>query len=1030
MEYCKRRRKSRGCSVIWLNAQSEASVLESLRETAKILDLPDKDPIPAIKSWLSKQARLFLLLDNVTTIDSILRTIPTSGHQILMTTRDSSLVGSEMVPFGLEVDLFDREHAITLFILNCGIWNHQQQITILDGASTILSHAPSTSDSKNIQKILKSKLSISSLNQAMEELFSFTEGLPLAIIQSASYLRTYRVPFSLYIKKLKAKVPEARRDFLSHNMPGAQYNKSIMTTWDITVEELDKTNPPAKRLLTLFGFLARTHVEDAFLDTVHDDYKFWLGRGKLVLRLDLKKFFDVLNPDGFDFQESLGRLHSLSLITREKAGAKIFIHPMVHEYIHLRIPAREAAEWLKKTIGILLHRLPPLLYGSDDKNAPLDGDAVLVHLERIRELTNLYIEHMKNLSPDCAVFFLEAYLWYRGAGNLDVAEKLVKVTQRSHQGWLREAFIAAKLLDYIMEYQATVNIKDALINFRGYANIHKEETRQDYEFEDVRGTRYVLLLAVLSHRIHQALHTTPQEYFAKAVPTFSWQEKFAKTTSNSSIDRVCLAIILKSTIERIPYLDRFSLYNKRRKDALLAMQLKCSEIDGYFTSMFRRFDVSSDDYCDGGLELVRALKFAQKHKLVAKGQLDKAVESLKRLSHCPAVQDFIDSTADNGLFLDLRPERSLFASREQNQEWLQRRLRMLADDSNRDQNQVAYVNLQLAEIAAEMGRPKIDEAEQLINDLLASASDSDPLRQFTVRLRILEAFEGGKQPEKALQFCKKSIAKYLEPRRPLNWRDRRQILSWARSLLHLNDQINPMTSLQTVVATLLPGYDLTEQTPQELEDQSLQNLDYLGREIIDMAWNISPDHECDPVFLRKFCYSVRYHLEVSDAISKDRFQMWLVCCERVDMIFGKYGNSDLPLNGHVFDPWETLTTSRKFLRSYKHHGVVSAELLQLGYDESIPVQISTENNPDRMSLEVARRPSFEGLPPSLVLGAKTEIAAGCLIDPRCAVWLVSDQHPPRHILLWTRKGLHGVYYIDISREVSLKLVKRPSPYCE
>ena len=147
----------------------------------------------------------------------------------------------------------------------------------------------------------------------------------------------------------------------------------------------------------------------------------------------------MLDPDGIYSGESLGQLQSVSLIAIDHTRAKLFIHHIIHESIHLSMPAFEAATWPTRAIRIMVHRLPPLPYSSDDEIAPSDGDSVVIHLERIKELAELDVEQPQNLHPDRVVFFLKACLWYRGSEYLVVAEKLVPCLVKFNQAWLKEA---------------------------------------------------------------------------------------------------------------------------------------------------------------------------------------------------------------------------------------------------------------------------------------------------------------------------------------------------------------------------------------------------------------------------------------------------------------------------------------------------------------------------------------------------------------------------------------------------------------
>ena len=400
---------------------------------------------------------MLFVFDNLTDVDTALALLPAEGHDILITTRDSAIVGSEAVPFGEEVSLLNTETATTLFVLSLRSWSFEQQKLIKELIDSLLEKSildlnQLPTEVQSIVDTLKDQLKYTEPWQLVD-LISFTQGLPLAIVQAASYLRTYRIPLAQYSEMLKRPNPDARRRFFSHCLAGAQYSESIMTTWDITVEELESSMPLAVRLLTMFGFLDRIKIDMDFLIAASEDYQFWNGRAKLSLEPHVREHFSFLDVSAGVYECS-GRLSSLSLVTRENDTTLLHIHPMVHEYALLRISKADAAEWVQKVLLLLLQRLPPLLYTTEDKTAPSDGDAVLVHLDRLEGLAGLYLKECSELSPGCAVFFVEAFLWYRGSNCLDIAERLAARTDKVNQPWVREAVIAARLIDYMAEYQA------------------------------------------------------------------------------------------------------------------------------------------------------------------------------------------------------------------------------------------------------------------------------------------------------------------------------------------------------------------------------------------------------------------------------------------------------------------------------------------------------------------------------------------------------------------------------------------------
>ena len=1009
MEYCRRRQLQLGCSVVWVNAQSEATLLQSFREIAKVIDDAATDPIIATKSWISRQSRLFCVFDNVTSIDRIISFLPERDHEVLITTRDSALVGSEIVPFGPEVSLLDKHDAIALFILNCNIWTIEQQRIITSDVKKVLGKDTGTSQIDNIRTALKSRLNIKSTSE-LDDMVRFTEGLPLAIVQSASYLRVYRIPFAHYLRKLKAKAPEIRRGFFAHRMPGAQYTESIMTTWKATVEELEGTMPSAVRLLTLFAFLARTHIDSEFLSSVLKDYRFWQRRASLQLSADLTRFFSILDSEGNHFHEGLGRLQSLSLITNDNARAKMFIHPTIHEYIHLSMSADEAAVWLTRTIRILTHRLPPLLYCPSDNMAPSDSDSVLIHLERVQELMELYLDQMKDLDPDCALFFVETYLWYRGNEYLDIAERLIACTQTSHQGWLKEAVLAARLLDCIVTFQAAEETDLDLGKFRHYKNLYEEMHHGDYVFSDIGGSCRIMLLAVLTYRLDRATWSRDEVFpMAKSVPSFSWQHTPLKILNTSprhnTIDGISLAVILRYSTTGQLHKNLFRAFNRHREGALLATQFKCSEIDGYFRLMFNIWRSSIHSKAQA-IELIEAIRYVQRHKVMKSGELDAAIESLNTMASEPEVTVFVNSIAADPFFFPKILRSELFGSLEQWQGWLQCRLPLLESRAERFQIQIREVRTQLVEIAAMSGQLQPDD----------TASENSP--NWDLKRRIRKALLKGGDKQGALTFCKNIISTYLDPDKVV---DRDIVSQWIGELYSLSYELSPRTALHEIILLLLPSWEMNDHTLRMSNDGTLQMLDFWGEQIFHLVTMSNRDF--DPISLRQFCSSIRYYLEVSEDISDSRKISWVEHVEYTDLVLGVYGNRDLTHSESPNQVLESLRISKRILRSSSYHEKILAKLIQSGFDsEAIPKSMSARIT-DGISLETVSQPTFKAVPPALVLGETSNITASFVVDPRCGLWFIEDPQPSRAILLWTRSNDKGFFYIDVSPRTKLQQIK-------
>ena len=108
--------------VLWADAHHSSSLKASFGNIAKVLGLKqpkDKlsDPSTAVIEWLQRNNRWLLVFDNVDDLTTIQSYLPSEGRHdnemsgsnvvsrsVLLRTRDSAMVGSEVIPFGVEVN--------------------------------------------------------------------------------------------------------------------------------------------------------------------------------------------------------------------------------------------------------------------------------------------------------------------------------------------------------------------------------------------------------------------------------------------------------------------------------------------------------------------------------------------------------------------------------------------------------------------------------------------------------------------------------------------------------------------------------------------------------------------------------------------------------------------------------------------------------------------------------------------------------------------------------------------------------------
>ena len=651
-----------------------------------------KDPIKAFRSRLAKSDYSLLVLDNVSDPNRILEFLPhRQNGNILITTKDSAMAGSGHFPYGIQLSALTRTQSMLLFALNSRAWTAEQSSEIRrDFEQT--SHDSKDRLPTSIAAVFREEFDIHPLSQ-LDNIGILTGDLPLAIAQCASYLREYPMPYARYLSKFNSVYAESRRRFLNSKMKGVQYDKSIMTTWDITFDELETTLPNAARMLTLFGFLSRTDISEEFLENALSDLKFWGGLGSIALTRNLRDDLQFLNVENGGFDESLGKLSSLSLMIRSSGIRRIIVHPLIHEWIHLRMGDADCVKWSSRVLMLLYSRLPPLLYSTSDRETPRQADVVLCHVERMSTMVELYYNSFSSLAPECALFFLEAYLWYRGKQYLDVASRFARNIVQEHRVWVQRLIQAAFLIQIIQDFQADPNGELNHDHYQHYLDTLSSLASPSHR--PPQGSRFVLTEAVVAYRLYETLdqevHVFDQRYtgtvsaplISKATrallgstPTFAVSEPLGRTKNPSRLDNISAAVFAycgaRDLILAGEARKAYELLNNNREAAALGVCYGISEMRNYFKALLQATKSSSPE-AKRSLDTVMYIDdLAGDNSIVTEWHT--VVIILTEHRRNPGIKRFLAGLATRPEFLPCLPSLVMFDDPAEAEDWLERRL--------------------------------------------------------------------------------------------------------------------------------------------------------------------------------------------------------------------------------------------------------------------------------------------------------------------------------------------------------------------
>ncbi|TGZ77195.1 hypothetical protein EX30DRAFT_374832 [Ascodesmis nigricans] len=262
VEYCYRCWKERpATSIFWVHANSKETFQESYQDIAKRIGIKalseDQSALQdAVKHWLesSESGEWIMVIDNLDNLEIESKYIPIRQGTVLFTTRDSRIFGDPRfaVPKNARIEVPKMS---------------------LAEASSMCQTLGMADDSDPAQ------------SSAQIELLELLEYLPLAIAQSAAYIRKTSMTTQQYMELFKKSV-ENQANLLDkplYRSSKEDYNfsesRTVMRTWAITIDKIKAENPLA---LEILQFMSVIDPEKISLKVIHAVPRFGEA-GNLIL---------------------------------------------------------------------------------------------------------------------------------------------------------------------------------------------------------------------------------------------------------------------------------------------------------------------------------------------------------------------------------------------------------------------------------------------------------------------------------------------------------------------------------------------------------------------------------------------------------------------------------------------------------------------------------------------------------------------------------------------------------------------------
>jgi tetratricopeptide (TPR) repeat protein len=346
VEFCYRRKKAHPQEdIFWLHGNTEQTFKTSYLELGRKAGLPGADDeegrLDSVKTWLERTSsrEWLLVIDNLDDIDlRVNKYIPVGRGTILFTTRDKRLIGHEgyLSPNeGVEIAVMSDQEASETFR------------TLLGLDARVQPHPDSDREAsatfENLQELGASVQTYPDgvVSEARQLLVHF-DNLPLAIAQAAAYIRETGMTLLEYLKIFKECERNQQRLLnegvrtitIGDNTDLAGSARAVMTTWKITVDQIERTSPDSIRLLEILSFLGNEEIPQELMNGI-----------------------PFLQNDLFLLHKTVKPLLSFALLYRLETS-NYRIHRLVAASIRAQSEQQNKEKHLETAVKLILQKLP------------------------------------------------------------------------------------------------------------------------------------------------------------------------------------------------------------------------------------------------------------------------------------------------------------------------------------------------------------------------------------------------------------------------------------------------------------------------------------------------------------------------------------------------------------------------------------------------------------------------------------------------------------------------------------------------
>lgn len=328
-------------SVLWVQAETQASLTSSYGRLAAALELPEHAEedqsrmVAAVIRWLNRHEGWLLIFDNVEELALLKPFLPASDQGALLLTTHLQSLGNLAKP--IELTPMTSQEGCTFLLARTNRPHRGQKKATLDAQEEAAALA---------------------LTDQMG-------GLPLALEQAGAYIDATQCSISDYLQLFQT----MQQHLLDMHEPFSDHPLSVKQTFLLSFEQIAQRHQLATALLNICAFLAPDAIPETFFQQVAP----WSEPTLETM---------LINP--LVFQDALKALLSYSLIQRSVPTRTISIHRLVQTVLKSQFTEAEQHLWRQRVLAAMEQFFPT--DEATQTNYLSMGDQLLPHALAVLEL--------------------------------------------------------------------------------------------------------------------------------------------------------------------------------------------------------------------------------------------------------------------------------------------------------------------------------------------------------------------------------------------------------------------------------------------------------------------------------------------------------------------------------------------------------------------------------------------------------------------------------------------------------------------